>query len=127
MNFNSLFIKITAAIFALYGLGFIFQPHQLSIFVTDVAPTTGSAITDMRATYGGMSAAVGALLFVLASKPELSRFGLFAVLILMLGMAAGRGVGLIVDAPVNSTMYIYFALELAAATAALALLARSRK
>jgi hypothetical protein len=127
MNISKLVVNITAAIFTLYGLGFVFAPSQLSLLVTGAAPTTAAALTDMRATYGGMSIATGIVLFVLASKPQSIRLGLAAVLIVMLGMASGRGVGLIIDGSGNPIMYTYLALELGAAAAAGFLLNRNQK
>tara|TARA_R110001599_G_scaffold297218_2_gene501487 strand:+ start:270 stop:785 length:516 start_codon:yes stop_codon:yes gene_type:complete len=127
MNMNKFLVNITATIFALYGLGFVFAPSQLSLLVTNAVPTTAAALTDMRATYGGMSIAVGIVLFILASKPESIRLGLAAVLSLMLGMACGRVVGFIIDGSENTIMYVYLALELGAAAAALFLLSRTRK
>jgi hypothetical protein len=126
MNISKILVNITAAIFALYGLGFVFVPSQLSLLVTGAAPATAAALTDMRATYGGMSIALGVVFFVLASKPQSIRLGLAAVLVVMLGMAFGRVVGLIIDGSGNPIMYAYLALELGAATAAAFLLNRSR-
>lgn len=127
MNINVLLINITAAIFALYGLGFVFAPTQLALLITDAAPATATALTDMRATYGGMSVAIGIVLFVLSSKVETIRLGLIAVLLLMLGMAGGRLVGLMIDGAQNQIMYIYLAFEVAAAGAAWFLLRRSKQ
>ncbi|MBW4936191.1 DUF4345 domain-containing protein [Marinobacter sp. F4206] len=127
MNMNKFLVNITATIFALYGLGFVFAPSQLSFLVTNAVPTTAAALTDMRATYGGMSIAVGIVLFTLASKQESIRLGLAAIVFLMLGMACGRVVGLVIDGSENPIMYVYLALEIGVAGAALFLLSRSRK
>ncbi len=127
MNINVLLINVTAAIFALYGLGFVFAPTQLALLVTDAAPATATALTDMRATYGGMSVAIGIVLFALSSKAETIRLGLIGVLVLMLGMAGGRLVGLMIDGAENKIMYIYLAFEVAASGAAWFLLRRSKQ
>ncbi|WP_344936398.1 DUF4345 family protein [Zhongshania borealis] len=121
-----LLINITAAIFALYGLGFVFAPAQLALLITDAAPATATALTDMRATYGGMSVGVGIVLFVLSSKAETIRLGLLAVLLLMVGMGGGRLVGLIIDGAENQIMYVYLALEVVASVAAWLLLSRNK-
>ena len=126
MNFNALLINITAAIFALYGLGFVFAPTQLALLITDAAPATATALTDMRATYGGMSFGIGIVLFVLSSKPETIRLGLLTVLLLMLGMGGGRLVGLIIDGAENQIMYVYLAFEVVASVAAWLMLSRSK-
>lgn len=127
MKINLWFVNATAAIFTIYGLGFIFLPVQFAEMVTGVSPTTATALTDMRATYGGMSFAVGVLLFVMAAKPELNRLALFAVFILMLAMAAGRSIGLLTDGLGSYMMCAYLILELLAATVAALLILRSGK
>jgi thiamine transporter ThiT len=67
----------------------------------------------MRATYdGGMSVAVGVLLFVLSSKRGSIENGLLGVIILMLCMASGRIYGIAVDGSANILMYIYLAIEI---------------
>ena len=113
-----LLVQITAAIFVLYGLGFTFAPLAMAQFVTDASPTHASAIIDMRATYGGMSLAVGVLLFVLSARAEWLKAGLLAVTIIMAGMALGRVVGIVVDGNANTFMYIYLGLEIVGAVAA---------
>lgn len=127
MNINELLIKVTAVIFAVYGLAFIFAPTQLAMLVTEASPTTTAALTDMRATYGGMSLAVGTLLFILAARPQSQRLGLTAVLLLMLGMAGGRIVGIALDGSTTQIMWVYLALELVVAVAATILLLRTPK
>ncbi|NKF22836.1 DUF4345 family protein [Solimonas sp. C16B3] len=78
----------------------------------------------MRATYGGLSVAVGALLWALAAHPSSRRAGLLGVLLLLLGMAGGRAVGLICDGPANAVMIAYLLLELSGAALAAWLLRR---
>jgi len=104
-------VRVTAAVFAAYGIAFVCAPVVVSLYVTGSAPGSPSGVIDMRATYGGMSVAVGLLLFVLASKPERVESGLLAVVLLMLGMAAGRLFGIVVDGDGNALMYAYLALE----------------
>jgi len=127
MKINRLLINITASVFTAYGLGFIFAPTQLLLLVTGAVAENAVALTDIRATYGGMSLAVGALLYVLASEAQTVRLGLVAVIIVMLCMAGGRIVGLVVDGSASLVMYIYLALELLAASAASFLLSSNRQ
>ena len=124
MIIDRFLIRITAWVFALYGLGFVVAPAQLSQWVSATAPTTAIALTDMRATYGGMSLAVGMVLYVLASSPQTVRLGLQAVMIFMLAMAGGRIVGLVSDASASAIMFIYLALEIIVAVVASILLRR---
>ena len=125
MNTNKLIVIITAAVFAIFGLAFILLPEVLSQAITGAVPTTASGLIDMRATYGGMSLAVGLILFMLARSDV--RMGLITVLLLMLGMAGGRTYGILVDGSPNIMMVLFLALELGLAMVAAVLLARDSK
>ena len=123
MTMQRLLVRLTALIFVLYGVGFIVAPALLSQYVTGAVPASASGLIDMRATYGGMSLAIGLLLLHL-SRQSTPRTGLLGVLLLMLGMAGGRVCGMLVDGAANPVMQVYLALEIIAALAAAALLAR---
>lgn len=127
MSLPVAFVRITAAIFVFYGVGFIVAPETMSLNVTGTVPATPNALIDMRATYGGMSLAVGVLLFVLAANPALVRSGLMGVAMLMAGMAGGRAWGMIADGSASATMVIYLAFEVTIAALALWLLARQER
>jgi len=76
----------------------------------------------MRSTYGGMSIAVGILLF-LVSRTHL-KLGLSGVLIMMASMAITRTCGIFIDGSANNLMFIYLALEVSVASAAGVLMLR---
>jgi hypothetical protein len=112
MTIQAAIVRITAAVFTFYGIGFVVAPELLSQWVTGAIPASASGLIDMRATYGGMSVAVGVLLFVLSSKGGSIENGLLGVIILMLCMASGRIYGIAVDGSANMVMYIYLAIEI---------------
>ena len=112
MAIQSVIVRITAAVFTFYGMGFVVAPELLSQYVTGAIPASASGLIDMRATYGGMSVAVGVLLFVLSSKRASIENGLLGVIILMLCMASGRIYGIAVDGAANVLMYVYLAIEI---------------
>lgn len=124
MNIGSFVIRLNALVFVLYGLLFVLAPEVMSQFVTGEVPGSSSGLIDMRATYGGMSLAVGAILFVFGKRDDLNATGLLAVFIIMLCMAGGRIVGIFVDGDANQLMYIYLALELVMASFAGFLISR---
>ena len=107
--------------FIVYGALFALIPAEVAILVTDAAPATSSALIDMRATYGGMSIAVGVTILLLASRSELVGIALLVVGVILLGMAAGRVLGMIIDGAPNAVMYIYLVAEVLFGVAALAL------
>ena len=121
-SFGPTLIWLNAGFFALYGLGFVLAPELLATTITEGAPQTSSAMIDFRATYGGMSIAVGLVLAALARDPSTHRLGLRAVAATMLCMASGRTVGIVLDGDPNVWMWIYLAGELAVAAAAVAAL-----
>lgn len=125
MSLEAAFVRLNAAIFALYGVGFILFPEALAGMVTGEIPVTATGLTDMRATYGGMSLGVGIVLFILTLKKETLRLGVLGVVILMLGMGGGRSVGLVIDGVASQTMVTYLMLELAMAALAFWVLVRS--
>ena len=112
MIMSKALVWATAIFFILYGGLFVIFPVELSVLVTDTAPGTPSALMDMRATYGGMSIAVGITLLLLASRPKLIGLALLVTGLVLLGMAVGRGLGMIIDGTPNAIMYVYLAAEL---------------
>ena len=114
MRIQLILIQLTAIVFLLFGIAFVFAPEMLAQLSTGSSPDTPSGLIDMRATYGGMSVAVGLLLFCLA-KEETAKQGLTGVILLMLGMATGRAYGMLVDGDANDIMVSYLVLKLVAA------------
>ena len=124
MSLARLMILLTALVFAAYGVGFIVAPLSLLEWATGAVVNTPSAIIDLRATYGGLSLAVGLVLYGLGRSQGGTPLGLRVVIALMLGMGGGRLVGLVVDGGANAVMYAYLALEIVAAAVATWLLRR---
>ncbi len=106
------FLWINAVVFLIYGLCFIALPEMMSQLVTGTVPDTTSGLTDMRATYGGMSLGFGVLLAYAAQSSHLKRFGVLCVVFIMMGMTIARTLGMLIDGSPNENMYIYLALEL---------------
>ena len=65
MNLERFIVVLAAGFFLLYGLAFSIAPAAVALFVTSSAPTGASALVDFRATYGGMTLAVGVAIFFL--------------------------------------------------------------
>ena len=114
-------IWATGNFFIFYGVVFALFPAEAAVFVTDGSPDTTSALIDMRATYGGMSIAVGATILLLGSRPELLDFALLVTGVILLGMAAGRTLGIVIDGEPNTVMYLYLVAEVLFGVTALAL------
>ena len=70
MKNRKLLCLLGAGFFLIYGLLFAIFPAQFSEITTGNIHSTSSSLIDMRATYGGMSIAVGLVLMLLAIKKE---------------------------------------------------------
>ena len=95
----------------LYGLAFTIFPGGMFLLVTGSEPESTSALVDFRATYGGMTLAVGAALVYLQVNRQFGA-GLVIVILVLLGMAIARILGLLLDGAGNFLMYLFLALEL---------------
>jgi len=112
MKFAKVLVILTAIIFIGYGILFMFSPINMLRWVAESEVTSSSAVIDIRATYGGMSLAVGFILFMLSRRSQTLGLGLASTFVLMLGMAIGRSIGILLDQDANNMMYIYLGLEL---------------
>lgn len=124
MKIEKILIQLTAVFFLVYGLLFALFPGSLSSVVTGGVPTTTSGLIDMRATYGGMSVAVGCLMLLLANNRSTLRLGLLSVIMVLLGMASARTLGIVADGAPNNLMYAYLVAEVVPSIFAIALYRR---
>lgn len=119
---SKIFVLGSAAIFFAFGLLFLLVPVEAFEWAVGQTLTSSSAITDLRAAYGGMSIAIGIMLVMMGMNPATIPMGLISVMVVMLAMAGGRVIGMFVDGGTNTLMVIYLVMEIAAAAFAFALL-----
>ncbi len=112
MTFPVKLLWINAALFVLFGTGFIVAPTSLSLLLTGTAPGNVNAAIDMRATYGGTAFGLGLFFGFCARNPDTLRAGLFASLLALSGIAAGRLIGIFADGSPNGWMFLLLAAEL---------------
>lgn len=124
MKIERILIWLTAGFFLAYGILFTIFPDLFADLVTGSIPTTESGLIDMRATYGGMSIAVALLMFLLAKNENTLPLGLVSIIIVLLGMAAARTLGIIIDGNPNTLMYVYLVAEIIPASLAIFLYKR---
>ena len=111
MNLQSFVIYFAAAFFFLYGLAFTCYPEGMAYLITESEPRGISALVDFRATYGGMTAAVGVTFLYLHSIKQ-TRPSLVIIIFVLTGMATARTFGLLIEGEGNFVMYAYLLLEL---------------
>lgn len=126
MTFSIIILWLNVVAFGLYGIAFIFKPTAMSQACTGTAPNTASAVTDMRATYGGFMLSVGLWIAWVActqaGNPALIQAALILVLLVMVCMAVTRSLGMLVDGRSNTYIKIALLAEIIAAALAIAAL-----
>ena len=112
MKFGRTLVWVNCWLFVGFGLGFVFAPDTLATLITGAAPATPSAMTDMRATYGGMALGL-ALIFGLCARNEGSvRLGVQGVLAVMVALAVARTLGILLDGASNTFMFVLLLAEI---------------
>lgn len=112
MTLPRLVLALVAAIFAGLGLAFALAPATMMAAV-DIAVPTPLAAGDVRAVYGGMQLAIGALLLAAAARAAWVRAGLLAATALFAGLLAGRLLGVALDGAPSAFGWLLAAAELA--------------
>jgi hypothetical protein len=125
MNFWSIVSWLAGAFFVLYGLAFAIRPYDMAYLTTALEPNTVSGLVDIRATYGGMTIAVGIIIIYLDQYVS-AQHSLLVVWVVLLCMAVTRTMGFMFDGQTNALMYLYFAAEIFGAALAM-LAARSER
>ena len=117
MNFPRLILFLGAAFFLLYGLAFALFPAAVSTLVTGDAPSQAAPLVDFRATYGGMTMGVGAVLVYLDRINQVNA-GLIGLILVLMLMAATRGIGMLMEGTGNSLMVVFLVAEVASSALA---------
>jgi hypothetical protein len=116
-----IYLGLVGIITLLFGLGYLFGPAKM-LEPMGFPSLPGSAMTDIRATYGGTQLGVGLfMLYCLAQ--ERVRIGLvLSVMLVSVGFA--RTLGLMIDGDMTPALQFATGLELGLSTIAAVLLAR---
>ncbi|MEM7220697.1 MAG: DUF4345 domain-containing protein [Pseudomonadota bacterium] len=107
---GSIIVLLSGVFFLVYGAAFGIAPNAMSELVTGARLADGAALIDFRATYGGLTLAVGLMILLLYRSSQI-RLALLMVISVLACMAFTRVLGMIVDGGANTTMYVYLALE----------------
>lgn len=101
MDRTRVFLAANALLWLPYGLYCLAQPHMLAeVAGVAAASTTGS--TELRAMYGGLQAAIGALALGAAFRRDLQRTALITLAFLAGGLFSARLVGAFTDGGLSS-------------------------
>ena len=89
-------LLFSAVIWLPYGLYCFFQPAMLAE-AAGVVATTPTATTEIRAMYGGLQIAIGALAIASLARPRLIAGTLLTLVFLTGGLASARLIGALLD------------------------------
>jgi hypothetical protein len=106
-----IFLGLSALIWLPYGLLCFFQPGGLAESA-GVVFTSATGATELRAMYGGLQAAIGAVALAGALRPALSRSALGLLLVACAGLGSARLLGAGLDGEVSSYTGMALVLEL---------------
>ncbi len=108
-------LLLSSLLFAAAGLAFLLAPAGMAAQV-DILAGSATALTDIRAIYGGLELGLACYLGLLlrGSKrdPALLELGLRAALCALSGMALARLLGVCVDGPQRAITWLLGAGEL---------------
>ena len=121
---NRTFLMINVFVWLPYGLFCLVSPG----FLADAAGVTASSTTgtiELRAMYGGLQAAIGALCLLATRRPELERTALYSVAFIASGLLLGRISGVAIGAEVSAYTGAALGFEITLAAVSAWLLSKS--
>lgn len=119
-----IFLAAMAIVWLPYGLYCFLDPGALRA-LAGVEASTPTAMTELRAMYGGLQSAVGALALLATVRPRLERAAIIMLAAILLGLAAARLLGVVLDDSWSSYTAMGLTFEIGGALCALALLRRT--
>lgn len=124
MTARRLFLGFSALAWLPYGIFCLFQPS----FLQQAAGLVGSsatAVTDIRAMYGGLEAGIGALCAFALIRSSLERPALIMLGFICSGIALARSIGLVLDGSGSGYTFGALGFETASAVIAIVLIAKT--
>lgn len=83
---------------AFIGLGLVGLANPVgTVAPLDIAVDTGLAKTELRATYGGLMFGIGLVFVYAAIIDNAQRFGLWAIILILLTIGVSRAMGMVID------------------------------
>jgi hypothetical protein len=116
-----LFLGLSALVWFPYGLYCFFAPTALA-GSAGVTFTTPTGVTELRAMYGGLQAALGLLAFAGMQRPPLTRPALIALFTVTAGLGTARLLAALGDGAWSGYTLLGLVFELGSALWAAALL-----
>jgi hypothetical protein len=112
MGLAKILLWINCILFIAFGLAFAVTPQWFATLFTGAAPSTSSGMIDMRAVYGGVALAFAYLFAQCARNSTYTKLGVQSILAVMLGLAAARSLGIVLDGQPNVMILLLLASEI---------------
>ena len=119
-----IFLLLSALVWLPYGIYCFVQPSSLAA-IAGVGLQSPTGSTELRAMYGGLQAALGALLGLAVLRASLVRPALVATAFLTAGLGSARLLGTLIDGGVSAYTAMGLGFELTSALVAVTLLRRA--
>lgn len=101
--FERVVLGLSALIWLPYGVYCFFVPEVLSgADSAGIVASTPTGVTELRAMYGGLQAAIGALAIAALIRPRLASGVLLTLVFITGGLASARLMGLLIDGGFSS-------------------------
>lgn len=97
----TIFLTAQALVWFPYGLWCLVHPETLATFAGVVA-TTPTAISEVRAMYGGLQAGIGVLAALAVARAERHRSAVATLGVLAGSLGIGRSIGALVGADLSA-------------------------
>ena len=110
MTFSRLVLVVTGTVFIAYGIAFLAVPVLMAAGAGIALPVP-TAVTDVRAVYGGLQLGLGCLLICWSRRPSLTTAGLYAIVATLGGITLGRTLGIVVNRSAETANVIVLAFE----------------
>jgi hypothetical protein len=116
-----IFLATMAIVWLPYGLYCFLDPGALRT-MAGVTATSPTALTELRAMYGGLQSAIGALALLATVRTHLERPALVMLATLLLGLASARLLGLVLDGSWSAYTAMGLTFEIGGSLVSVALL-----
>lgn len=123
--FQNIVLAISALVFIGIGLAFLTVPESMLPRVNITVPA-GTALTDIRAVYGGLDLGVGLFLGFCFVRRQM-KLGLYACAFTLGGLAAGRIIGILLQREQDAITFFLLASEVLGAALAIVALISDRQ
>jgi hypothetical protein len=110
LAFGRILLWIAGVMFMVFGLAYLLAPAGL-VEPAGLSLPTPSALSDVRATYGGVQLGFGGFLAWAALAAQRVPAGLLALALVEMGVALCRAIGVVVDGSLNRFHVVALSIE----------------